>query len=227
MSNSINIEEAKKDLEHKKRLLEKIQENLRDRELLAANHGGELNATLIVRNELKELRKQENACKEQIVQLETMIGGTESTTDDENVPPHIDSMLHLWVLLAENYGLETSVTLSVRGNLISGQLVSYKRYIESQIEQLKQHMKIPGPEEDSMILRTGILDGLQGLADSLPTVQDRQNNKDYKQEFFTAHLRNARIWHPGQQIDSEQEGFAWRVQLESVDGFQLGMPFEA
>lgn len=118
-----------------------------------------------------------------------------------------DRLLQLMTSMA-NSGLRFSVTLFVKGTVISGDLIGQRPYLEEFIagftvsmdEELREHMR------DAF-----------GLNDPEPADEDRP----LAAEIQYIHLSNAQVFAPGQP-PLPQNGLLWRGKMADVDGFSLG-----
>lgn len=95
------------------------------------------------------------------------------------------------------------ITLNVGGILISGELISTKRYLSEFL---------------GGVLRDKMKSVLEEHPDLKQRVEDAPEGKD---EFI--HLRDARFFLPSQRpVPGSSEGVLWRGALEGVDGFFIG-----
>jgi hypothetical protein len=126
------------------------------------------------------------------------------------VNPPLDWFLQALVSLA-NSGIETGVTLSVGGFLISGFLVSGKRYFE----YIASDESLAGLNEDyresvsKYYLTFGSIYGVQSDNENppLPTF---------------LHLRGARYFHHAGKAIPTNSGIWWRGRLSEIQGFSIG-----
>jgi hypothetical protein len=123
--------------------------------------------------------------------------------DGSDRVPEIDGFLLNYVgtmveVSNSTEGFQAGITLSVKGMLISGILISRKDFILS-------HPTLESVE-------AGYISALK-----------EQNLPEFQPSRFFIHLRDAKIFAPGQPpIPSDGKGTFWRVRIESVDGFSLG-----
>lgn len=138
---------------------------------------------------------------------------TAANADDVETTVHQDWLLEYWVGLAEQ-GVSISVTLTVGGSIISGNLMSTTAYYTAIAQQL------------GSTFRTA-----PGAAPVLKDIQQQFNGwKDEATEVVNEiaanplyiHISDVAI-HAGAQIITYNDGI-WRGQLAAVDGFIIGRP---
>ncbi|MFP5300086.1 gas vesicle accessory protein GvpU [Cobetia sp. SIMBA_158] len=122
-----------------------------------------------------------------------------------------DVLLNLLVKMAEA-NVTMSVTLNVNGIVITGNLVSQKRYYEEVISDLRKPFNSTFKEEAS-----GILDSLSMLGD-LPNGSSSEEDESAGYEFV--HLSGARYFIGDSSIPVG--GVPWRGKMAAIDGFTLG-----
>jgi hypothetical protein len=148
--------------------------------------------------------------------------GAPDTTGDDGEPDKIAlSPEHDWFLAqlvgwANEFGIEQGITLAVGGAVISGQLISGKRFFE---ELATFVMSSGGNATDEL---------KKALAESI-----KQWTVIYNQPEGTAddsappvptyiHLRNALWIYPDGRFLPANHGVLWRGKLAAIDGFCLG-----
>ncbi|WP_035463571.1 gas vesicle accessory protein GvpU [Alicyclobacillus macrosporangiidus] len=113
-----------------------------------------------------------------------------------------DQLLTAFVNAANNHGLELSVTLTVKGVVVSGTLISAKQFLR-ELGSITKGAKGNAAEAFG--------NAFEQLADDISETAQASY----------IHLRNARICAPG-QAPMPAEGSLWRGSLASVDGWYLG-----
>jgi len=137
---------------------------------------------------------------------------------DPDQPVATDWLLQSLVDIANTGGLSFPITLQVGGVLVSGILMSGKRYFE----EFAQKMGTTVVEDD----QDEIVAFFQDLGKSFyaaPTGETPRTPPHF------LHLCNVKIFKPDGQPFPIQDGEWWRGRLEAVDGFMLGsltMPME-
>ena len=139
------------------------------------------------------------------------------TIDNQN----IDWLLQDLVDMANTFGIYFSITLTIKGFLISGILISGRRYFEYFAETFSSAVPKEYPEISETIKKK-FLD----IAEVYPNFTEeslevlKEEDKPENIRFF--HLKDAKILFPGQSWIPSKEGIYWRGRLDSVDGFKLG-----
>lgn len=146
------------------------------------------------------------------------------TTDETEELPLVQPMelvgANDWFLQStiENivsHGVYIGVTLTVKGIIVSGMLISGKKYFE----ELSKDMKAASRQEDDMSdtlakswqQYTAIYEKPEGASDDWQPLP-----------VGYIHLLNARFYAPGQSPIPTNQGILWRGKLSSVDGFSIG-----
>lgn len=111
-----------------------------------------------------------------------------------------DGILEACVRFAEiqDEPLETSITLLVGGFLVSGQIISKKKFI--QLNPLTAWV--------------------QDVLETQPQEEQQAPEDDWKRRFI--HLRNAKYFSPGQPPVPDNEGITCRIKISDVSGFNFG-----
>ena len=129
----------------------------------------------------------------------------EPADSEERLAP--DWFLAALVRLANESDMELGVTLSTGGVLVSGVLVSGRRYFAHMREAFRTFTiseEPSGSEAAEAIFRQA------GAEDSAPPLRH-------------LHLRGARFFAPGQVAIPAEPGMWWRGRLDAVDGWGLGL----
>lgn len=140
----------------------------------------------------------------------------------------VDWFLQVFVELANEEPFEMPVTLASGGLIVSGQLVSGRRYFEGFAEEFSA--AIPDTTED---VTTYWRDFLAGFGSSIYGAREEEPDgaphedasaeaEDDPADPHYIHLRDARIFHAGNSHAPLVAGVWWRARIEAVDGFFLG-----
>jgi len=114
-----------------------------------------------------------------------------------------------------NEGIDIGVTLTIGGTIISGMLIGGRKYFEQLGDMLADQSK--DDDDITNVLGTGwkqyseIYSKPEGTPDGW-----RPPAASY------IHLKDAKIFMPGQKPIPTNNGFLWRGRLSSVDGFSIG-----
>ena len=122
-----------------------------------------------------------------------------------------DAFLNLLVKAAEN-NVSIDVTLNVNGLIVTGKLISQKRYYEEVARSMRNPFSNNSKEGVS-----GILDSLSMLGD-LPNGSSTEEDESTDYEFV--HLSDAHC-HSG-DISIPTRSAPWRGKMTEIDGFMLG-----
>jgi len=141
----------------------------------------------------------------------------ETPLTDEELRIAIDGRSTDWFLqklvsLANTMGLSFGVTLFVEGVMISGMLVSGKRYFEAFADEFSSNY--PGDDEAKEEVRGGIASHTAIYAG------DDSDNEPPPPQYI--HLVDARCFAPGGQPIPTNRGVLWRGRINAVSGFNLG-----
>lgn len=112
---------------------------------------------------------------------------------------------------AENVQLSFGITLNVGGVIISGQLISIRKYLEDFGEVFAESFEISGHEEIGAMLRRAFKEA--------PTSVDDDSSSPGPSYI---HLADARFHSFDGRTIPSQQGVLWRGKLSSIDGFVLG-----
>lgn len=122
-----------------------------------------------------------------------------------------DDFLNLLVKTAEN-DVSIDVTLNVNGLVVSGKLISQKRYYEEVARSIRNPFSNNVKEDFS-----GILDSLSMLGD-LPNGSSTEEDGSTDYEFV--HLSDAHCYVGDTSIPTGSA--PWRGKMTEIDGFMLG-----
>jgi hypothetical protein len=120
----------------------------------------------------------------------------------------VDWLLQWFVRVAEEADLEVGITLSVRGQLVSGLLISPQSYFRQLAEQFAKPFEDAGSAD---------AEGIRALVRGF----DEPPGKEDAPAAQYIHVRNARVYTGVEQSTSTQ-GILWRGKIAAVDGFSLG-----
>jgi hypothetical protein len=120
----------------------------------------------------------------------------------------VDWLLQWFVRVASQANLEVGITLSVRGHLVSGLLISPQAYFTLLAEQFAKPFADAG-SSDADSIRALVL----GF-DEAPSKEE-----DPAAQYI--HVRDARVY-TGHQGPVSADGMLWRGKVAAVDGFSLG-----
>lgn len=120
----------------------------------------------------------------------------------------VDWLLQWFVRVASQANLEVGITLSVRGHLVSGLLISPQAYFAQLAEQFAQPFADAGSSD---------ADSIRALVRGF----DEAPGKDDDPAAQYIHVRDARVY-AGHQGPVSPEGMLWRGKVAAVDGFSLG-----
>jgi hypothetical protein len=118
------------------------------------------------------------------------------------------SQLVTWARL----GIEMPITLSVKGQLVSGILVAQKRYMEEMRSLNAAGLK------DSPGIGAAIDETFQVVIDAIPEVGEGDEKLPPP---IYLHLQDARYYAGDNPLPSTT-GLWWRGKISSVDGFSIG-----
>lgn len=123
-----------------------------------------------------------------------------------------DTFLSSLVMLA-NSGMETGITLNVRGTVISGVLISGETYFK---KMAAQFASLPQTEFVETFTRT-----LNTNADRFKTsIEEDRKNHTIRQPHYL-HLKDCTFLSTDSRISAQKP--LWRGLLSSVDGFSIGV----
>jgi hypothetical protein len=135
-----------------------------------------------------------------------------------------DPLLRAFVKMAER-GLESNITLSVGGMLISGTLTSYSEYLKHVSEDMGV-ITIPEIRDAMTEVFTNAAESAQNSMREIQREEEMAESSGQEPDdaFMPAyiHLRDTRFFLPGGVSIPPQGGASWRGKIASVDGFVLG-----
>jgi hypothetical protein len=115
------------------------------------------------------------------------------------------------------------ITLSVGGLVVSGLLISGKKYFEEMANELRQS---PGPADQA-----GVRQSLSDYYGNFGTLIYKQSEDEEQADTQGAtmkrlpvfiHLSGAKFFHNSGQPMPSNRGLRWRGRISAVDGFSLG-----
>ena len=136
-----------------------------------------------------------------------------------------DDLLGAMIALAEG-GLEIGLTLTVSGTLVSGIVISGKKYHELLAGLFQEGFAATAYPAGGDLLKEGLLERAESIYGQGRIHADDDPNRVRAY----IHLRNVRMFVPGGEhyFDPQRPaGIAWRGRLASVNGWSLGNPFAA
>jgi len=145
-----------------------------------------------------------------------------------------DWFLNQLVEWANLFGVEMGITLNAGGMLVSGQMISGRNYFIELATEFRGDM-----EEGSMVHTLGgfIEDNKQVYENyDLTTKKDNEASEGRQDEAseddegnnlsppppMYIHLRNAKIFAPGQNPIPGNSGVLWRGRISEINGFSIG-----
>lgn len=120
-----------------------------------------------------------------------------------------------------NHGEGTTgfgVILNVGGLVISGNLVSVRRYFEGFGKDFGAGLSAAGRDDDTVKHFEQVF---SQLGKSYATTLDVEKDEELPPPRYI-HLENAKFYFPGQQPVPQNRGVWWRGRISHVDGFILG-----
>ena len=120
----------------------------------------------------------------------------------------VDWLLQWFVRVASQANLEVGITLSVRGHLVSGLLISPQTYFHLLAEQFAKPFADAGSSDAESIRAL-----VRGF--------DESTGKEEDPAAQYIHVRDARVY-TGHQGPVSPDGMLWRGKVAAVDGFSLG-----
>jgi len=120
----------------------------------------------------------------------------------------IDWLLQFLVKFVVTTPVEIGITLSVGGNLVSGQLISHDAYFK----QLAQDLATPLSQFEA-----GVDESMKQIILSFTPGESADNTT----AFHFIHLKDSKTY-PSDQNPICAEGVLWRGKIASVDGFTIG-----
>jgi len=135
-------------------------------------------------------------------------------------PPGHDWFLVRLIDMANRYGLETGVILTVGGTTVTGQIISGRKFFVEMAEGLAK-ATITSTDEGAEPTIAEVMSEAFGTYKDvyLEPGDEAWETKTPRAAYI--HLRNAKILVPGQPL-VPANGLLWRGKLTSIDGVALG-----
>jgi hypothetical protein len=130
-----------------------------------------------------------------------------------------DWYLQVFVMMAETANIGVSVTLNVGGILVSGALVSSKKYFDGISKSVSEALPKASFSPDS--IKT-MEENLAAPGKAMEEIAKDETTSP--REYTYIHLADAHFYSPSGDTLTEQRDIFWRGKLSSVDGFILGEP---
>lgn len=124
----------------------------------------------------------------------------------------VDPILKTFVRLAEEQNLSLGVTLTIHGLLISGNIISYQKYLEGIAQGFES---ATGNQEIGQILAESFRNASQEYME----IRREEGLEELPPPLYI-HLSDARFMSGNTIV---QKGVYWRGRLDEVDGFFLGI----
>ena len=118
----------------------------------------------------------------------------------------LHSMLRTLLDLADS-GASVTVTLNIKGSIVSGELMAEVDFVKSMVEGLAEGLRTRNVENEGVNVADEVLASTKDLLDA-----------KYKRDKSYLFLRNARLLNGG---DASSTGSNWCIRVKSVDGFTL------
>lgn len=113
------------------------------------------------------------------------------------------------------HGVEIGITLTVGGAIVSGMLISGKKYFEELGDTLAAASEAEGDMQSVIGNAWKQYTAIYDQPDDAP--------EDWQPPAASfIHLRNAKFYAPGQPPIPSNRGVLWRGKLASIDGFSIG-----
>lgn len=126
----------------------------------------------------------------------------------------VDPMLETFVSLAEEQDISLGVTLTIHGLLISGNIISFQKYLEGIAQGLES---ATGNQKIGQILAESYRNASQEYSETR-----REEGLEELPPRQYIHLSDAKFRF-GDSVVSPGTGVYWRGRLDEVDGFFLGI----
>ena len=136
---------------------------------------------------------------------------TENQDQANDLKKHHDHLLETFVMYANYNIFEVGITLFVNGLIVTGSLISGKKYYEGLTEQI-------GTFNDNL---AGLLMEQANEIYKTYDAAETDIEADYSQLGFI-HLEDAKVMSTDGNCLPTDEGAFWRGKLSSIDGFILG-----
>jgi len=138
---------------------------------------------------------------------------TEDNSPEKRNMSKQDGLLRLIVHFANYDIMSISITLTVKGVVVAGRLVGYKRYYDGIIKSLS-NAKIITDELDEIVSKSK--DKIVELFEEMKDIATQEKND----ELTFIHLENAVVLNDssGNLLYPNY----WRLRIDSVDGYMIG-----
>lgn len=140
--------------------------------------------------------------------------------NEKEISDNTDFVLKTFVSFANKQGLNTWITLTVGGLLISGELIGGRTYFEELAIQLR------GAKSNIKEFVSGIADGFEEAGRDIypePSHTEMEEEDADNSLISYIHLRHVKLLHPASMTAiPATDGVLWRGRLSAVDGFILG-----
>jgi hypothetical protein len=133
--------------------------------------------------------------------------------ETEGASLSVDLMLETFVCLAEEQDLSLGVTLTIHGLLISGNIISFQKYLEGIAQGFES---ATGNQKIGQILA----ESYRNASQEYLKIRKDEGLEELPPRLYI-HLSNAKFIF-GNTIVPTETGVYWRGRLEEVDGFSFG-----
>lgn len=132
--------------------------------------------------------------------------------NDALFPADRDWLLASMIRIFSNNGIDMGITLNVHGSVISGNLISGKKYLAEMATKFSELAE----GKDFYKTLENFFSGYLPIYDA--TSEDEEG---VPVDINYIHLRNAKVFSPGGSIPTGK-GELWRGRLDAVNGFTFG-----
>ena len=139
------------------------------------------------------------------------------TQSQNKVSRPVDWFLQSLVSIVNDETGDIPITLSVSGLLVSGEMIGGKTYFEEFARQFKD-----GFRDISRETAATIEESFKRLGDLYNPIQQESQRNGSRPKPHIVHLRDAQIYHSGDNPTPFEKRVLWRGRLEAIDGFSLG-----
>jgi hypothetical protein len=134
--------------------------------------------------------------------------------ETEGASLSVDPMLKTFVRFAEEQDLSLGVTLTIHGLLISGNIISYQKYLEGIAQGFES---ATGKQEIGQILA----ESFRNVSQEYLKIRKQEGLEELPYLQYI-HLSDARFRF-GNSVVPPETGVYWRGRLDEIDGFFLGI----
>jgi hypothetical protein len=134
-----------------------------------------------------------------------------------------DILLSTLISMVEK-GVETSITLSVRGTILCGDLISERGYFEGTAQMVTSN------QPDNAEFFQKLFSDLPGMLDRVAMErmdegEEPEDAREDRERMATSfiHLKNTQVLSSSGEFIDMQGGY-WRCKVLAVDGYWLGRP---